>query len=199
MDWTQIVVTAVTVLISSGLIQFLISRSDKKKEDAKNSELNKLREEFKKGIQKNGDADIDRFKMHEDEIKNLAEEHKNDFYIFREVIEQLKDNDARITDSIEKMSDKQDIMADSLMGQAHDRIMFVANQIMQRGAITNAEKATIKAMYEPYRKLGGNGDVKEAVDYILTLRTVTEEESRILKMELRDKEYQDMRNAYENK
>ena len=198
MDWTQIMVTAITVLVSSGLIQFLVNRSDKKKEDAKNSELNKLREEFKKGIQKNGDADIDRFNKQETAISNLAEEHKNDFFIFRDVIEQLKDNDAKITDSIEKMSEKQDIMADSLMGQAHDRILYVVNQIIERGAITNKEKATIKAMYEPYRKLGGNGDVKEAVDYVLTLKTITEEESRERKNRIRDKAYQDMRDAYEN-
>lgn len=187
MDASQIVLTILGSVLGSGavlgFVQFLIQRKDKKEEKKENDKFEELRVEFNKGLDDRETTGKNRYDEHKNAIAEMSIQHQRDFWELKKAIDKLTENDTRITDSIEKIAEKQEIMAESLVGQAHDRIIFLADKITERGAITNKEKATIKSMYEPYRKLGGNGVVQESVEYILTLPTVTEEEARELDKE----------------
>ena len=45
-----------------------------------------------------------------------------------------------------------------LMGLAHDRILFLGRSYVSRGYVTQAEYENLdKYLYQPYRRLGGNG------------------------------------------
>ena len=46
---------------------------------------------------------------------------------------------------------------------AQDRIVWLAEKYVQRGYITVREKALLKDMYRPYRKLGWNSYAEEAM------------------------------------
>ena len=208
MDWGQILVTAITVIISSGMIQFFVNRRDKKVEDSKKNHEEELKKEMKDHLtnvndkwkvdycDKNAKAIEDlvkevrtglterentgrkRYEEHKLAIENMNIEHQKDFLALKEAIAKLTENDSKITDSLTKIADKQDNMAESLVGQAHDRIIFLTDKITDRGAITNKEKATIKSMYLPYSSLGGNGEVRESVEYVLELPTIKESEAK---------------------
>ena len=208
MDWGQILVTAITVIISSGIIQFFVNRRDKKVEDSKKNHEEELKKEMKDhltnvndkwkvdycdknakaiedlvkevrtGLTEREDTGRKRYEEHKLAIENMNIEHQKDFLALKEAIAKLTENDSKITESLTKIADKQNNMAESLVGQAHDRIIFLTDKITDRGAITNKEKATIKSMYLPYSSLGGNGEVRESVEYVLELPTIKESEAK---------------------
>ena len=173
----------------NGLVQFLINRRDKKKEDQKNEELKKLREEFKEGLDDREKTGKARYDEHHLAIEKMDFQHQKDFQELKDAIRLLTENDTKITKSIESLSETQSIMADSLVGLAHDRIIQHTDRIAERGAITNKEKATLRSMYNPYHRLGGNGEVQEAFEYVLTLPTVSEETAHERDKDLRRKEF----------
>lgn len=208
MEWGQTLVTLLGVIIGSGLIQFFFQRKDKLKEDEKknnaesikkemkdhltnvnnqwkvdycdkNSQaIEKLAEDVKEGLEQREQTGFKRYEEHKLAIEKMNIEHQKDFLELKKAIQRLTENDTKITESLSNMANKQEYMAESLVGQAHDRIIFLTDRISIRGAITNKEKATITSMYNPYSKLGGNGEVKEAVEYVRTLPTITDDEAR---------------------
>lgn len=218
MDWVQIGVTFLGVLISSGIIQFFINRKDKKKEDAKHDHdeilkkdmkdhltlvnnkwkedycdknakaIADLAEEVKIGLEERENRGKQRYEEHHISIEKMNLQHQKDAHTLFEAIKQLEINNTKITESLGKIADKQDIMAESLVGQAHDRILFLTDKITERGAITNKEKATIDSMYIPYKRLGGNGYVKTSVEYVESLKTVSEDEARQMDIEIKKKQ-----------
>jgi len=216
MDWGQTIVTIVTVALTSGIIQFFVTRKDKQKEDAKQDHdesikkdmrdhltnvnnkwkldycdknakaIADLTEEVKVGLEEREATGLRRYEEHRLAIDKMALQHQKDFQALYDAIKQLESNDTKITESLGKMADKQDVMAESLVGQAHDRILFLTDKITERGAITNKEKATIDSMYAPYKRLGGNGYVKTSVEYIESLRTVSEDEAKKMDLEIKN-------------
>lgn len=218
MDWGQTAITLATVLIGSGIIQFFVTRKDKKVEDEKQNREEVLKKEMKDHLanvnakwkvdycDKNAKAIEDlikevrlglaereekgkaRYDEHHIAIEKMNVEHQKDFLELKKAIDKLTENDTRITASIEKIADRQENMAESLVGQAHDRIIYITDNISERGYITNKEKATIKSMYEPYKKLGGNGEVEEAVTYVRNLKVITNDEAREMDIKRKNKQ-----------
>lgn len=218
MDWMQTGITLLTVLIGSGLIQFFFTRKDKQKEDEKkdNAETIKkemkdhltqvndkwkvdycdknsqaiqaLREEVTTGLEERERRGAQRFEEHKIAIERMNLEHQKDFQELKVAIQQLTENDTKITNSITKIADKQDVMADSLIGQAHDRIIYLTDKISERGAITIKEKATLTSMYEPYKKLGGNGHCATAIQHMETLKVISDDEAREMDIKLKNKQ-----------
>ena len=100
-------------------------------------------------------------------------------------LKELKD----ILVSMEKTNEKQsgiiELQGQELLGLAHDKLVYLTNQIIKRGAITLKEKANLKAIYIPYKKMGGNGDGEEGFNVCMNLRVISEQEAyeldRILK------------------
>ena len=191
-DLTPMLTTIGCAVIGSsagfGFIQFLISRHDKKKEDAKIDQFDILRKEFQQGLDERENTGKKRYDEHRLAIEQMNLNHQKDFMELKKAIEKLTENDTKITNSIEKMADKQDIMADSLIGQAHDRIIYLTDKISERGAITIKEKSTLSSMYEPYRKLGGNGHCRTAVEYVDTLNVVSDDEAKEMDIRIKNKQ-----------
>lgn len=51
---------------------------------------------------------------------------------------------------------------DMIIGLGHDRILFLGMQYVRRGWITQDEyENLVTYLYEPYKKLGGNGSAKK--------------------------------------
>lgn len=215
MDWGQTIVTLITVLVGSGLIQFFFTRKDAKKKEAKidhDEEMKKdmrdhltsvnnkwkedycdknakaiadLADEVKTGLEERETKGLQRYEEHKLVIEKMSVQHQKDFIALKDAIQKLTENDSKITASIEKMANKQDVIADSLIGQAHDRIIFLTDKISERGAITIKEKATLASMYEPYKKLGGNGHCATAVAYVNTLKVVSDDEAKAMDIQIK--------------
>ena len=218
MDWTQIGVTALTVILSSGIIQFFVSRKDKQKEDEKKDNADAIKKEMKdhltdvnskwkvdycdknaqaieaigqevrQGLEEREKKGFQRYEEHRLAIEKMNLEHQKDFQELKVAIQKLTENDTKITESISKIANKQDVMADSLIGQAHDRIIYLTDKISERGAITIKEKATLTSMYEPYKKLGGNGHCATAIHHMETLKVVSDDEAREMDIKLKNKQ-----------
>ena len=61
-----------------------------------------------------------------------------------------------------------------LLGLAHDRILALCSEYLQRGSITQAEYENLdKYLYQPYIKRGGNGLVKKMMEQVNKL-SITE-------------------------
>ena len=49
-----------------------------------------------------------------------------------------------------------------LLGLGHDRIIYLGGQYIKKGYVTEAEFENLnKYLYEPYKKLGGNGTAEK--------------------------------------
>lgn len=53
--------------------------------------------------------------------------------------------------------DRSSAERDMLIGIGHIELVFFGMQYIERGWITEDEYDTLKDLYEPYKKLGGNG------------------------------------------
>lgn len=53
--------------------------------------------------------------------------------------------------------ERDDAEKDILIGIGHIELVFFGMQYIERGWITQDEYETMKSLYEPYKKLGGNG------------------------------------------
>ena len=76
-----------------------------------------------------------------------------------------------------------------LLGLGHDRIIYLTDRFVRRGAITLKEKRNLKFLCDPYFDLGGNGDCKIGYDACDKLPVVSEDEAEAMDERLRRKEY----------
>lgn len=153
-NWIQLVITFIGIVLGSGLIQFFVTRKDNKEEEFF---------ELKKEIQKDRESREKSFAAHKIEIEKL---HK-------------AINDLNHVDLDQKTY--LGYVGDELMGLAHDRLVRLTDKYQIRGAITLKEKATLDAIYKPYHEgLHGNGDGQAGYEYCMTLPIVTEEQAREL-------------------
>ena len=76
-----------------------------------------------------------------------------------------------------------------LIGLGHDRLIYLTDKYVRRGAITLKEKRNLKFLYDPYSDMGGNGDCKIGYDACQDLPVVSEEVAEGMDIELRRKEY----------
>ncbi len=66
-----------------------------------------------------------------------------------------------------KRSEKKDIKTRMLVGLAHDRIMFLGMQYINRGYITRDEYENLyEYLYKPYEEMGGNGSAKRVMQEV---------------------------------
>lgn len=65
---------------------------------------------------------------------------------------------------IQKKTDKKDARAKMLVGLAHDRIIWLGMQYIDRGSITQDEYENLHDyLYLPYAEMGGNGSAKRVM------------------------------------
>lgn len=223
MDVTQVVLTVIGSVIGSGavfgFVEYLISRKDKQKEEAKNDRDETIKKEMRDHLtdvnskwkedycDKNAKAINDlvievreglaareamgkkRYDEHHIAIEKLSVQHQKEFLELKKAIDALTANDTKITDSLAKIAEKQDCMADGIMGLSHDKLVYMTDRITERGAITLKEQATLTSIYEPYTKLNGNGDAKAGYKHVMNLKVVSDEEAKRLDEQLKAKRH----------
>lgn len=68
---------------------------------------------------------------------------------------------------LQKRSEKKDVKTQMLIGLAHDRIMSLGLQYLERKWLTQDEyENLVTYLYEPYKKMGGNGSAKHVIDRV---------------------------------
>ncbi len=176
MDQISVIQIIITVIGSSAVfsfVQFLITRKDNKRKDNIDTKINQLKDELEDDVNDKVEIGVASYQKQMKIIDSIQTS-----------MDKLATNDEEIKETIEKVSELQDTMADSLKGQTHDRILWLSKDIANRGGITIKEKANIESMYRPYVAFGGNGEVKKSVEYIMDLPVISEEESRKREKEL---------------
>lgn len=173
----QILITIIGSGALFSFLQFLITRHDNKAD--KIEELYKKidegltkQESITDGIQKSLQTEI---KEGLDEREHIGKarylEHKEQIQKLNEAIFQLTKNDTEQSVYIKNIGE-------SLIGLSHDKIISLSDRFLERGSITLKEKATLQSLYDPYRKLGGNGDCAVAFNAINELPIITEEKAK---------------------
>lgn len=190
MDWGQTIITLLTVLIGSGLIQFFFNRKDKQKEDAKKDSAETIKKEMKdhltnvnnkwkedycdknaKMIEELAHTVKDGLEERENKGQERYEEHKK-------TIEELKKAVIVLTDDAKDRRKYEQAMGESLMALTHDKLVHLGKTYQKRGAITLAEKNNLTMLYKPYHDgLGGNSDGEGYFNYCMNLPVITEEEA----------------------
>lgn len=71
---------------------------------------------------------------------------------------------------MQKITDKKDVKTQMLIGLAHDRIVWLGMQYVDRGWITQDEYENLyEYLYKPYEKMGGNGSAKRIMQEVNNL------------------------------
>ena len=65
---------------------------------------------------------------------------------------------------IVKRSESKDVKTEMLIGLAHDRILYLGMEYIERGWISQDEYENLyEYLYKPYEKMGGNGSAKRVM------------------------------------
>ena len=65
---------------------------------------------------------------------------------------------------IYRRAERKDVKSKMLVGLAHDRILYLGMQYIERGWITRDEYENLyEYLYTPYEKMGGNGSAKRVM------------------------------------
>lgn len=71
---------------------------------------------------------------------------------------------------IQKRNENKDVRSQMLLGLAHDRIVDLGMKYIERGYITQDEYENLNDyLYEPYKKMGGNGSAKRIMTEVNSL------------------------------
>ncbi len=183
-------ITIVSVILGSGLVQFLLTRKDKKQEDAKKDNADTIKKEMKDHLTNvNNQWKVDYCDKNSQLIEELAIEVKKGladreavgskrFEEHKESIEELRKAILALTRDAEDKRTLESYMASSLLAITHDKLVYLGKTYQKRGAITLAEKNNMKLLYTPYHDgLGGNSDGEGYYTYCMHLPVVTDEEA----------------------
>ena len=74
---------------------------------------------------------------------------------------------------IQKKDDKKSLQSQMLIGLAHDRIVYLGMEYIERGWTTKDEYENLNDyLYEPYKALGGNGSAKRIMEGVNRIKIV---------------------------
>ena len=76
-----------------------------------------------------------------------------------------------------------------LLGLGHDKIMYLTDKYVKRGAITLKEKRNLKFLWEPYKDMGGNGDCEIGYNACQVLPVVSEDKAEEMDITIKRKEF----------
>lgn len=168
-------------------LQFLISRFDKKHDRIQ--ELEKKLDEGLDDTEKTGKARYDEYHA---SIEEMNMNHQKDFQELQKAINQLVQNDIKFTESIEKMVQKQEIIASANVGMVHNTIIQFTDPIICRKAVTYEELANLDSLYVPYSKLGGNGECKRRYEDVNKLIKISRDEANKRDREIETAKYKEI-------
>jgi len=154
-------------------------RKEKKNEQSK-KEIEDLRNEFKEGLDKREATGRERFDINSKAIDENTKQINELLSISNQLKDnsnQLKDNVILLTRNISEIQEYNINVGKAINGIIHDRIVHNVDAFVERNGITSEEISTLKSMYYPYKKLGGNGDVETAFEIAVKLPPITKEEA----------------------
>lgn len=74
---------------------------------------------------------------------------------------------------INRLIDKKSARSKMLLGLGHDRIMYLGSKYIEHNQITQSEYENLyKYLYEPYKKMGGNGTAERLMQEVNKLKIV---------------------------
>ena len=76
-----------------------------------------------------------------------------------------------------------------ILGLGHDKIVYLTDKYVKRGAISLKEKRNLDFLCEPYFEMGGNGDCRIGYDACQKLRVVPDDTAEEMDSAIRRKEY----------
>lgn len=80
---------------------------------------------------------------------------------------------------ITRLIDRRSAHTKMILGIGHDRLMFLGMKYIEAGRITQGEYENLyKYLYEPYKKLGGNGIVERLMAEVNRLPVVPDHYAR---------------------
>lgn len=192
-------ITIVSVILGSGLVQFLLTRKDKKQEDAKKDNADTIKKDMKDHLTEvNNKWKADYCDKNSKLIEELTRDVKlgleqreqkglERYQEHKEKIEELREAILALTKDAEDRRTLESYMASSLMALTHDKLVYLGKVYQRRGAITLAEQNNLKLLYKPYHDgLGGNSDGEGYYNYCMNLPVVTDEEAQ--EMDKKNKE-----------
>lgn len=89
----------------------------------------------------------------------------------------------------EKEEVNQSAQSRMLLGLGHDKLVYLTDRYVQRGAITLKEKRNLDFLYKPYNEMGGNGDCTIGYEACQRLDVVSEDEAIEMDVSIKRKEY----------
>lgn len=93
----------------------------------------------------------------------------------------------------DKMKEKEEAdnsaMSRMILGLGHDKILYLTEKYVRRGAISLKEKRNLEMLVQPYFDLGGNGDCKIGYEECNKLHVVSDDDARDMDIEMKRKEY----------
>lgn len=76
---------------------------------------------------------------------------------------------------VTKLLDKKSAKTKMILGLGHDRIMYLGMKYIEKGQITQSEYENLyKYLYEPYKKMGGNGSAERLMKEVDKLKIVND-------------------------
>lgn len=173
----------ILVLIGGGFsvgvlkfIEFLITliTNQKNRKEDKIDYTNKKISELRQSIDK-------RLTTSELDWKNkYCDKHSEAIAELSKISKGLKENIELLTKTTIEIKEYDKNVGGAITGIIHDRIIHSVESFIERGGITVDEISTLKSMYYPYKKLGGNGDVETAFEKATngsTIPVITKEEA----------------------
>lgn len=89
----------------------------------------------------------------------------------------------------DKKKEKESAQSRMIIALGHDKMVYLTDKYVRRGAITLKEKKNLKYLADPYFDGGGNGDAKIGYDACQKLEVISEETAEVMDKEIRRKEY----------
>lgn len=173
----QILITIVGSGALFSFIQFLITRHDTRQD-----KIDDLFKKLQDCSSLQDERSKERYRSLQSEIREGLTERettgRSRYLEHREAIQKLNEAIFQLTKNDTEQSQYIKTIGESLIGLSHDKIISLSDKILERGVITLKEKATLKSLYEPYQKLGGNGDCAVAFNAINELPIVSVEKAK---------------------
>jgi len=172
METLKLIFQGGAIAVIVGFVQFLIQRKDTRNDRIKALEekiderMDTLEEKVDKGLEDREKKGSERFDIHEkkyDELKEFMIKH---------------------SESDEKRDAYMQCVGKGVMVLIHKDLLDEGKKFEERGAITRKERTDLKAMYMPYKALGGNGDGEEIYNFCSELKVVSEEEAAAMDKEI---------------
>ncbi len=89
----------------------------------------------------------------------------------------------------ERQSEETKALRNMILGLGHDKLLYLTDKYAERGGIAPKERRNLKYLYDPYIKLGGNGDCEIGYKLCEELPTLSNEEAAACDRENKRKEY----------